>query len=74
TIDTAYALLSGEGYIISRGPRGTIVSPELAPSTPAPRRRPARPARAAALPAVRPLEMGLPALDAFPRKLWSRLV
>jgi len=74
TIDTAYALLSGEGYIVSRGPRGTIVSPELAPSAPAPRRRPARPVRAAATPAVRPFEMGLPALDAFPRKLWSRLV
>ena len=29
TVDAAYAMLAGEGYIVSRGPAGTIVSPEL---------------------------------------------
>src|SRR6516165_11477629 len=29
TVDVAYALLAGEGYIVARGPAGTIVSPEL---------------------------------------------
>src|SRR5215471_9044908 len=29
TIDAAYAMLAGEGYILSRGPAGTIVSPQL---------------------------------------------
>src|SRR5947207_11826025 len=29
TVDAAYAMLAGEGYVVSRGPGGTIVSPEL---------------------------------------------
>jgi GntR family transcriptional regulator/MocR family aminotransferase len=77
TVDAAYAMLVGEGYIVSRGPAGTIVSPELT--------RPAV-ARAAAKPRFadgtkrhtvfepRPFQMGLPSLDAFPRKIWSHVV
>jgi GntR family transcriptional regulator / MocR family aminotransferase len=74
TVDAAYAVLGGEGIIDARGPAGSIVSPHLAAS-PLPASRPAR--RAAEhipgplLPL--PFRMGLPALDAFPRKLWSRL-
>src|SRR5205085_12198975 len=29
TVDAAYAMLAGEGYVVGRGPAGTIVSPEL---------------------------------------------
>lgn len=76
TVDAAYAMLAGEGYVLSRRPAGTIVSPEL-PG--------AAITRAAGEPRVRsisegnlargpkPFQLGLPALDAFPRKLWSRL-
>jgi GntR family transcriptional regulator/MocR family aminotransferase len=77
TVDTAYAILAGEGYFIGRGAAGTIVNTELdrravagAASQQRPRSRTEPPPKNA----PRPLQMGLPALDAFPRKLWSRLV
>ncbi len=79
TVDAAYAMLAGEGWIVRRGPAGTVVAPQLAPGQ--------RAAPAAAMPVpghssgvfatdmpVAPFRMGLPALDAFPRKLWARLV
>jgi GntR family transcriptional regulator / MocR family aminotransferase len=74
TVDAAYAILAGEGTLEPRGPAGTIVSKALS-ATPSPvqhpmpfvRRRPA------AGNAPLPFRMGLPALDAFPRKLWSTL-
>src|SRR4051812_21696549 len=76
TVALAYDLLAGEGYVLGRGAAGTIVDPQI-------RTRPARHARAAprraapapGLPGHGPVvfQMGLPALDAFPRKLWSRL-
>ncbi len=73
TIDAAYALLAGEGAIISNGSAGTVVSggesvsllahtPFMFPATPEPTRA-----------GPRPFQMGLPALDAFPHKLWSSL-
>jgi GntR family transcriptional regulator/MocR family aminotransferase len=77
TIEAAYALLSAEGYIQARGQAGTIVTPELTPRMPT-----ASPAAAVADSAPRlsfrpdsvmPFQMGLPALDAFPRKIWARL-
>lgn len=77
TVDTAYAMLAGEGYIVSRGPAGTIVSPELddvSRGSGAARRQ----LQSKALPPSRvdpkPLQMGLPALDVFPRKLWAHLM
>src|ERR1700742_1448634 len=30
TVDAAYALLTGEGYVVARGPAGSIISPHLA--------------------------------------------
>jgi GntR family transcriptional regulator/MocR family aminotransferase len=75
TVDAAYALLAGEGAIETRRPVGTVVSgqagrrievqeqpPLLFPSAPV-----------AGSTGPRPFQMGLPALDAFPRKLWSNL-
>lgn len=76
TVEAAYQLLMGEGYLIARGAAGTIVTPQLAP-VPSPRvRSPVastqyQPTHCGALPLA--LQMGLPALDAFPRKLWTRL-
>ncbi|HEY1383496.1 MAG TPA: PLP-dependent aminotransferase family protein, partial [Dongiaceae bacterium] len=78
TVDAAYQLLAGEGYIVSRGAAGTLVDPALD------RRllRPARTAHATPVPmadhpAARSLalfRMGVPALDLFPHKAWSRLI
>ncbi len=76
TVDTTYARLAGEGYLLSRGPAGTIVSPDLQIGAP-----PARAVRSRLQLAPeeesggepRPFQLGQPALDAFPRTLWTRL-
>lgn len=77
TVEAAYQLLIGEGYLLPRGPAGTVVSPHLphAPTGAAPAQQTSRTSRPATEPARDPLpfQLGLPALDAFPRKLWSRL-
>jgi GntR family transcriptional regulator / MocR family aminotransferase len=79
TVDAAYAALAGEGWIVARGAAGTVVAPQLVaapsrlPVAATPARRPAQNAPAGA-DGPRFFRMGLPALDAFPRKLWARLV
>src|SRR5437868_4040873 len=74
TVDAAYAMLAGEGTILARGPAGSIVSPHLAASpVETVSRSTLRPAQRPPPEAPMPFRMGLPALDAFPRKLWSRL-
>ncbi|WP_035212175.1 MocR-like pyridoxine biosynthesis transcription factor PdxR [Achromobacter marplatensis] len=78
TIEVAYSLLVAEGYIQTRGQAGTIVTPDLQPQAP--------PAAVASPPetpddehgwhrpsVILPFQMGVPALDEFPRKLWARL-
>jgi GntR family transcriptional regulator/MocR family aminotransferase len=83
TVELAYGNLAAEGYVARRSAAGTRVLPlrtrALAPRSAAP---PAARATAhAVMPglsseAARPprlFQMGLPALDAFPRKLWARL-
>jgi GntR family transcriptional regulator/MocR family aminotransferase len=76
----AYTLLAGEDYILGRRASGTVVNPRLRHLlTPGgghePRRKFKEPGYAPSHPTlVRPFQMGLPALDAFPRKLWARLV
>jgi GntR family transcriptional regulator/MocR family aminotransferase len=79
TIETAYEMLIGEGYFLTRGQAGTVVAPilhlqrhALAPTNETKPRASAGSADLqSALPA--PFQMGLPALDAFPRKTWARL-
>ncbi|HDS1819776.1 TPA: PLP-dependent aminotransferase family protein, partial [Pseudomonas putida] len=76
TVEAAYQLLMGEGYLIARGAAGTVVTPHLPlVFTPTPRAPVAsaqyQPTHCGELPLA--LQMGLPALDAFPRKLWTRL-
>jgi len=81
TIDLAYGLLAGEGYILPRGAAGTVVALGLAPRGARRQTRKPRPDSASREDGVArtreglplPFQMGLPALDAFPRKLWSRL-
>jgi len=76
TVDAAYQLLIGEGYLIARGAAGTVVTPQLTPAAAPPVRTPVTsPTYQATHSGTQPLalQMGLPALDAFPRKLWTRL-
>ncbi|UPT91091.1 PLP-dependent aminotransferase family protein [Bradyrhizobium barranii subsp. apii] len=77
TIDTAYSLLAAEGYVEARGQAGTIVSPDLTPrisiANPTPRADPRMDAVSFRPDSILPFQMGLPALDAFPRKIWARL-
>nr|CDQ34186.1 HTH-type transcriptional regulatory protein GabR [Virgibacillus halodenitrificans] len=75
TVELAYQLLVSEGYFLPRGPAGTIVSPHMPEST-----RPAATSETATgqepkpgLAPPLPFQLGLPALDAFPNKLWTRL-
>ena len=80
TVEAAYAMLSGEGWILARGAAGTVVAPQLGgwrrePATAPATRGSVRGATGAIDGAAPPpFRMGLPALDAFPRKLWARLV
>ena len=77
TVETAYQMLISEGYLLPRGAAGTVVSPRL---TPLPEPLPA-PSDTVVLPAsgqpqrnqILPFQLGIPALDAFPRKTWARL-
>lgn len=76
TIEAAYSLLAAEGYIQARGQAGTIVTPGL--KLPMPPSAPPRSDRDTAGISFRPdsilpFQMGLPALDVFPRKIWARL-
>jgi GntR family transcriptional regulator / MocR family aminotransferase len=84
TIDAAYAMLAGEGYVVGRGPAGTIVSAGVGAvardkgTKPAVHRSRvgAASSTGARLPGAsnpRPFQLGLPSLDAFPRKIWSRV-
>ena len=76
TVEAAYQILIGEGYLVARGPAGTVVSPQLPngrqPRAAAP--RPDEPPRGdSAASGPKPFQMGIPALDAFPRMPWIRL-
>ncbi|HEY4345487.1 MAG TPA: PLP-dependent aminotransferase family protein [Parvibaculum sp.] len=77
TIESAYSLLAAEGYIQARGQAGTIVTPDLKPRTPSAILTPGPNSGIAAASfrpeTILPFQMGLPALDMFPRKIWARL-
>ena len=77
TIETAYSLLAAEGYIQARGQAGTVVAPDLKAGPPILRPAPRSDSGIAAISfrpdSILPFQMGLPALDAFPRKIWARL-
>ena len=77
TIETAYSLLAAEGYIEARGQAGTIVTPGLSPrmpvATPMPMSNSGIAAAGFRPESILPFQMGLPALDVFPGKIWARL-
>jgi GntR family transcriptional regulator/MocR family aminotransferase len=77
TIEAAYSLLAAEGYIQARGQAGTIVTPGLKLRTPVASPMPRSNSGIAAAgfrpDSILPFQMGLPALDMFPRKIWARL-
>jgi GntR family transcriptional regulator/MocR family aminotransferase len=86
TVQIAYDRLVGEGYLIAKGPAGTFVSEHTTPArrdgahaAPAATHRLPTPAPFEAIIEIDggdpvPLQLGLPALDEFPRKLWARLM
>jgi GntR family transcriptional regulator/MocR family aminotransferase len=76
TIEAAYSLLAAEGYIQARGQAGTVVTPGLEPRAPAastPRSGRCSNASSFRPESILPFQMGLPALDMFPRKTWARV-
>jgi GntR family transcriptional regulator/MocR family aminotransferase len=77
TIEAAYSLLAAEGYIQARGQAGTVVTPGLKTRMPVASTTPHSKSDIAApgfrADSILPFQMGLPALDAFPRKIWARL-
>jgi GntR family transcriptional regulator / MocR family aminotransferase len=77
TIEAAYSLLAAEGYIQPRGQAGTVVTPGLKLRMPVasmiPRANSDIVAPIFHPDSILPFQMGLPALDAFPRKIWARL-
>ena len=77
TIETAYSLLAAEGYIQAKGQAGTIVTPGLKLRVPVASPIPDADISIAVTTyrpdTILPFQMGLPALDMFPRKIWARL-
>jgi len=67
TVAAAYALLNAEGYLEAHGQAGSRVAARRAGSGRS------APESGAAGPAPAAFQLGLPALDAFPRKVWGRL-
>ena len=75
TVDAAYALLASEGAVVMRGSGGTIVSGTAGARIEAVEHTPFMFARAreADRAAPLPFQVGLPAMDVFPQKLWTNL-
>jgi len=73
TIDAAYDMLAGEGAIEPRGAAGTIVAAQINHVGAVEPGLGLEKARAKPREIPIPLQPGLPALDVFPRKLWSAL-
>lgn len=70
TIENAWGELVAQGWLERRGQAGTFVSERLSPRQLAP----VPPAQPAASAEPLPFQMGLPALDLFPRGLWARVM
>jgi len=79
TVEMAYQMLVSEGYLVTKGAAGTRVSPQLArlpnAGNPPPQHRTSgeQPYQVRQTGNILPFQPGVPALDAFPRKIWSRL-
>jgi len=80
TVELAYSLLASEGYLLALGQKGTLINPELQKPVSAATALPVSsqviedtPDSLWRPPQLLPFQMGVPALDAFPRKIWARL-
>jgi GntR family transcriptional regulator/MocR family aminotransferase len=75
TVETAYAILTGEGYLVSQGARGTRVNPDYCCRATPLRNSHRHASGIADQPARtgRVLRPGIPALDSFPYKKWLLL-
>ena len=79
TVETAYAILVGEGFLVSQGAKGTRVNPDLRISEKAgpPAQVWTADTQLKSMVDVRDqegyLRLGIPALDAFPYKKWLLL-
>jgi GntR family transcriptional regulator/MocR family aminotransferase len=75
TVEAAYDILIGEGYLITQGPKGTIVNPDLVVSKKSSARKTQlRDPELATIMKLRESDglfrLGVPALDHFPFKAW----
>ncbi|MFK3970679.1 PLP-dependent aminotransferase family protein [Pseudomonas sp. NPDC087358] len=77
TVDSAYSLLTAEGYFQPRGQAGTVISNGIRPGPGATELEGTRHAgdncSIRDKSPVLPFQMALPALDAFPRKIWAQI-
>jgi GntR family transcriptional regulator / MocR family aminotransferase len=78
TVETAYNILTGEGYLVSKGARGTQVNPDLQLNiTKAPITVPVEDSKLQNLIDLRDnpgfFRLGIPSLDQFPYKKWLLL-
>lgn len=69
TVENAYGELVSQGWLERRGQAGTFVSPSVTASGSSQNMASSQPQGAPL-----PFQMGLPALDAFPRAIWARLM
>lgn len=70
TVEMAYDLLVGEGYFASNGQAGTSIAKQFSRQL---IRNLPEPCTTPPLSQVQPFQIGIPAQDAFPRKLWKNL-
>lgn len=70
TIESAWGDLVAQGWLERRGQAGTFVSDRLLPQQNAP----VQPVEGDVPAAPLPFQLGLPALDLFPRGLWARVM
>ena len=70
TIENAWGELVAQGWLERRGQAGTFVSERLSPRQVTAQ----RPATGQGSSAPQPFQMGLPALDLFPRGVWARVM
>ena len=69
TVENAYGELVAQGWLERRGQAGTFVSPSATSGANNVANTSSQPQGA-----PRPFQMGLPALDGFPRALWARMM
>ncbi|NOT65649.1 MAG: PLP-dependent aminotransferase family protein [Methylotenera sp.] len=79
TVEAAYEMLVGEGLFLPRGQAGTVIAPSLKTHSYALQHQLNKSetilhrVESEVANSPQPFQLGLPALDAFPRKLWSKI-